>query len=583
MPARSAFTTRPVILARKGVVTSGHYLASAAGFRILAQGGNAIDAAAATCLVLTLVEPQNAGLGGEAPTLIYSARDRKVYSVCGMGWSPQALTIDWCRQNGIGMIPGDGYLPACVPATTDTWCLTLARFGTMTFAQISAPAIELAENGFPIYQGLRKTIASYEQLFTLKYPSTGKIYLPSGALLRNPDYANVLRQMSAAESACRKGRVAGIEAARDVFYKGSVADKILDFISRFPIQDATGQAHTGLLSYQDLTEWHASLEEPVSIDFRGLQVFKCSAWTQGPVFLQQLRLLDGYDLAGLGHNSTEYLHTFIECAKLAFADREAYYGDPLFDDVPFERLFSPDYARARRALVGAQASPDFRPGDIGRGIPEYATRPVLEDNDIHPIGSHTGDTTHLDTLDAAGNLVACTVSGGWFQSSPVIEGLGFPLGTRAQMFYLDPDRPNALTPHKRPRTTLTPTLVTRNGQPFLAFGTQGGDAQDQWTLQFFLNFWVFGMDLQASLDAPTVHSEHFPSSFYPRNADPLRISVERRISPRVRRQLAERGHLLRIPGDWAHGRVLAVCFDRENAILQAAASPRQSIAYAIGW
>ncbi len=583
MPAQPVFTTRPVILARRGVVTSGHYLASAAGFRILAQGGNAIDAAAATCLLLTLVEPQNAGLGGEAPTLIYSAKDRKVYCVCGMGWSPQAFTINWCRQNLIDMIPGDGYLPACVPATIDTWCLALARFGTMTFAQIAAPAIELAENGFPLYPGLQATIASHEELFTRTYPTTGKIYLPAGALIRNPDWANVLRQMSAAESACRKGRIAGIEAARDVFYKGSVAEKILDFISRFPVQDASDQAHTGLLSYDDIADWHASLEEPVSIDFRGLQVYKCSAWTQGPVFLQQLRLLDGYDLTGMGHNSADYLHTLIECTKLAFADREAYYGDPRFDDVPFEQLFSLEYAARRRELVGEQASPELRPGDIGRGIPEYATRPVLQDNDILASGTHTGDTTHLDTLDAEGNLVASTVSGGWFQSSPVIEGLGFPLGTRGQMFYLDPDRPNALAPHKRPRTTLTPTLVTRDGQPFLAFGTQGGDAQDQWTLQFFLNFWVFGMDLQAALDAPTVHSEHFPSSFYPHNANPMHVSIERRISARIRSQLARRGHRLSIPGDWAHGRVLAACFDQEHGILQAAASPRQSIAYAIGW
>jgi gamma-glutamyltranspeptidase/glutathione hydrolase len=389
--------------------------------------------------------------------------------------------------------------------------------------------------------------------------------------------------MSTAESACRKGRVAGIEAARDVFYKGAVAEKILDFITRFPVEDASGRAHTGLLSYDDMADWHASLEEPVSIDFCGLQVYKCSAWTQGPVFLQQLRLLDGYNLAGLGHNSTEYLHILVECAKLAFADREAYYGDPLFDDVPLERLFSPEYAARRRELVSAQASPELRPGNIGHGIPEYATRPVLEDNTLALSGGHTGDTTHLDTLDAEGNMVACTVSGGWFQSSPVIDGLGFPLGTRGQMFYLNPNRPNALAPHKRPRTTLTPTLVTREGQPFLAFGTQGGDAQDQWTLQFFLNYWVFGMDLQAALDAPTVHSEHFPSSFYPHNSEPLRVSIENRIPVRVQNQLARRGHLLSLPGDWAHGRVLAVCFDQENGILQAAASPRQSIAYAIGW
>ena len=579
----SIFTTRPVILARQGVVTSGHYLATAAGFRILAQGGNAIDAAAATCLVLNLVEPQNNGLGGEAPTLIYSAKERKVYSLCGLGWSPQAFTIDWCRQNGIDLIPGDGFLPACVPAMLDTVCLALARFGTLSFAQVAEPAIQLAEAGFPLYDGLRGTITAFEKLFSGKYPTTGKIYLPAGATIRNPEWAGVLRQMAKAEAAGKKGRVAGIESARDVFYKGAVAEKILDFISRTPVEDASGKAHTGLLSAGDLADWHATLEEPVSIDYAGLQVHKCSSWTQGPVFLQQLRLLEGYDLAALGHNSAEYLHTLIECAKLAFADREAYYGDPHFDEVPFDVLLSQEYAGNRRKLIGEKASSELRPGDVGNGVPEYTVRSILDDNRLSAHSTHTGDTTHLDTLDAAGNMVACTPSGGWFQSSPVIPGLGFPLGTRGQMFYLNPDRPNALAPHKRPRATLTPTLVTRDGQSVMAFGTQGGDAQDQWTLQFFLNNVVFGMDLQAALDAPTVHSEHFPSSFYPRTADPLGVSIEGRIPAEVRSELERRGHRLTVPGDWVHGRVLAVAYDQENGILQAAASPRQAIAYAMGW
>jgi len=586
----SLFTTRPVIQARRGVVTSGHYLATAAGFRILTQGGNAFDAAVATCFVLNLVEPHNNGLGGEAPTLIYSARDHKVYAVSGMGWSPQALTIEFFRQNGIDLIPGDGYLPACVPAMVDTMCLLLARFGTMSFAQVAAPAIELAEDGFPLYGELQEDIARCKQLFTDRYPTTGKVFLPggnapqAGERLRNPDWAGVMQRMCQAEAACGKGRVAGIEAARDVFYKGPVAERIVEFMAHHPVPDATGKAHTGLLTLEDMAEWHAGLEEPVSFNYRGLDVHKCSSWTQGPVFLQQLAILEGYDLRALGHNTADYLHILIEGAKLAFADREAYYGDPQFDEVPFDVLLSKDYAVQRRNLIEATASAEMRPGDAGRGFPEYAVHPVIEDNRMAwKASTHPGDTTHLDAADAEGNMIACTPSGGWFHTSPVITGLGFPMGTRAQMFYLNPQRPNALAPHKRPRATLTPTLVTRDGQPLLGFGTQGGDMQDQWTLQFFLNHVDFGMDLQEAVDAPTVHSQHFPSSFYPREAHPQQVSVESRIPEDVRKELERRGHKIRMPGDWEHGRVLAVASDQVHGNLQAAASPRQSIAYAIGW
>lgn len=596
-----AFTTRPVILARKGVVTSGHYLATAAGFRILAQGGNAIDAAAATCFVLNLVEPHNNGLGGEAPTLIYSAKDKQVYSVSGMGWSPAAFTVDWCRLNGIDLIPGDGYLPACVPATLATWCLALARFGTLSFAQVAAPAIELAEDGFPLYSNLHETIINFQQIFRDLYPSTGRIYLPGGRVpdvgerLRNLEWAGVLKRMAQAEVACGKGRVAGIEAARDMFYKGEIAGQIVDYITTHPVLDASGQAHTGMLTTADFADWHAVLEEPVRVDYHGLQVHKCSTWTQGPVFLQQLTILEGYDLKSLGHNSAQYLHTLIECAKLAFADREAYSGDPDFDQVPLDVLLSHEYAAQRRSLVGEMASPDMRPGAIGGIHPDYATRSVLEDNrrglrltgnGVTPPsgrGAHTGDTTHLDTVDGQGNMVACTPSGGWFHTSPVIEGLGFPLGTRGQMFYLNPERPNALQPHKRPRATLTPTLVMKNGEPYLAFGTQGGDAQDQWTLQFFLNVVDFGMDLQAALDAPSIHIEHFPSSFYPREAFPRQVSVETRLPQVVLDELEQRGHIISPSGEWAHGRVLAVAYDQEHQTLKGAASPKGLISYAMGW
>jgi gamma-glutamyltranspeptidase/glutathione hydrolase len=585
----STFTTRPVIMGQRGVVTSGHYLASVAGFRIMEQGGNAVDAAAAMCFCLNLLEPHLNGIGGEVPTLIYSAREKKTFAICGLGWSPQALTIDWCKQQGIDLIPGDGYLPACVPAVVDTWALAVARFGTLSFCQILRPAIELAESGFPVYERLRDAIAKNVYKFTEQYPTTGAIYCPGGRapqagdVLRNSDWANTLKLMCRAEEAARhRGRVAGIEAARDVFYKGEIAERIVDFITGDPVEDTSGSVHTGLLSYADVAEWRASIEEPVSLDYRGLDVHKCSSWTQGPVFLQQLAVLEGFDLKAMGHNSADYLHTWIECAKLAFADREAYYGDPAFDDVPFDVLLSKEYAAGRRALIGVQASRELRPGDAGRGVPDYATFDVRENN-RQALEAYIGDTTHLDAVDRAGNMVAATPSGGWIPSSPVIAGLGFPLGTRGQMFYLNPQRPNALAPHKRPRATLTPSLVTKDGEPWMVFGTPGGDCQDQWTLQFFLNVVDFGMDIQEALDAPTVHSEHFPSSFYPREAHPARMVAEDRIPPEVIAELERRGHEVVVTDGWVNGKCMGIRYDGERGIILGGVSPRGKIGYALGW
>jgi len=598
----STFTTRPVIMGTRGVVTSGHYLASAGGFRIMGQGGNAVDAAAAMCFCLNLLEPHQNGLGGEVPVLVYSAKEGKTFAISGMGWAPEAFTIDWCRQHHIDLIPGDGYLPACVPAMVGTWALALARFGTMSFAQVLQPAIELAEHGFPVYSGLHEHLAENAQKYAELYPSTGELYCPGGQVpevgevLRNPDYASVLRAMCRAEAAAQaRGRIAGIEAARDVFYRGEVAEKILDFIASSPVQDASGAAHTGLLSYDDLAEWHASVEEPVTQNYRGLEVHKCPPWTQGPVFLQQLAILDGFDLRSLGHNSADYLHVWIECAKLAFADREAYYGDPLFDDVPLDVLLSEAYAAERRGLIGAEASCELRPGDVGHGVPTYATFDVAADNrralglrgrsshDPDPGHGRGGDTTQLEAVDVRGNMVAATPSGGWIGSSPVIRGLGFPLGTRGQMFYLNPERPNALAPHKRPRATLTPTLVTRDDEPFMVFGTPGGDSQDQWTLQFFLNVIDFGMNLQEALDAPTVYSLHFPQSFYPRDAHPARVMAEGRIAREVIAELERRGHEMILDGDWVHGKVMGIQYDKAHGVILGGASAKGNIGYAFGW
>jgi gamma-glutamyltranspeptidase/glutathione hydrolase len=578
-------------MGRRGVVASGHYLATVAGFRIMEQGGNAVDVAAAMCFCLNLLEPQHNGIGGEVPTLIYVAKERKAFAICGLGWSPQAFTIEWCRAHGIDLIPGDGYLPACVPAVVDTWATAVARFGTMSLSQVLWPAIELAEDGFPVYQELHDYLAAHVDQFTARYPTTGQVYYPDGCvpevgeIFRNPDWANTLKLMCRAEAAAQhKGRTAGIEAARDVFYKGEIAERIVDFITTHPVEDASGSTHAGLLSYDDVAEWHATVEEPVTLNYRGLDVHKCSSWTQGPVFLQQLAILEGFDLQAMGHNSADYLHTWIECAKLAFADREAYYGDPRFDEVPFEVLLSKEYAAGRRGLIGAQASWELRPGDAGRGVPDYVTFDVAEDNRrTLDVAAHAGDTTHLDAVDREGNMVAATPSGGWISSSPVVEGLGFPLGTRGQMFYLNPQRPNALAPRKRPRATLTPSLVTQDGDPFMVFGTPGGDCQDQWTLQFFLNYVDFYLTIQQALDAPTVHSAHFPSSFYPREAHPGRVVAEGRIPREVIAELERHGHEVVVTDGWVNGKVMGIRYDRERGVIRGGVSPRGIVGYALAW
>ena len=598
----AGFTTRPVIMGARGVVTAGHYLAASAGLRILMQGGNAIDAAAAMGICETLLEPQSCGIGGEVPTLVYSAKERKTYAISGMGWSPKAFTIDWCRDNGIDLIPGDGYLPACVPAPVDTWATAVARFGTMSFAQVLQPAIDIAQDGFPVYQRLHDTLADSVDKFTDLYPTTGEVYYAGGGapklgeILRNPDFAAMLKSMCAAEKeGARKSRIAGIEAARDEFYKGRVAETIARFISDNPVEDASGEAHSGLLSYDDIAEWQADVEDPVSLGYRGYDVSKCSSWTQGPVFLQHLAILKDADLRGLGHNSADYLHLWIESAKLAFADREAYYGDPKFDDVPFDTLLSGDYARRRRAQIEAAASLEQRPGEVPGRDAAFTAVAVADDNrralgvaarETRDLGlghAHIGDTTHLDAMDAEGNMVAATPSGGWIGTSPVIRGLGFPLGTRGQMFYLNSARPNALEPRKRPRATLTPTIVTRDGDPFMAFGTPGGDSQEQWTLQFFLNHMEFGMDLQEALDAPTVHTTHFPSSFYPRASFSGRVVAESRIPADVLEELRRRGHDVQLTGPWANGKVMGVRHDKAAGVISGAASAKNNIAYAMGW
>ena len=612
-----AVTTRPLIRGRRCIVASGHYLATAAGFRIVEQGGNAIDAAAAMSFCLNLLEPQSNGLGGEVPILIHSANDRQVYAVSGVGHTPQAFTIDWCRRNDVDLIPGDGFLPATVPAPVGTWGVALARFGTMSYAQVLAPALELAANGYPVYAGLTDALQAKAEFFKAHYPSTAAIYLPGGRVpqpgefLSNPDFAKTLTTLCQAESTAGGSREKKLLAAVDAFYRSDIAKRIEEFVHQHPVIDSSGKAHAGLMTAEDMATWHARVERPVALNYRDLDLHKCHGWTQGAVFLQQLSILEGYDLAALGHNSPGYLHCLTETAKLAFADREAYYGDPDFDRPVLNLLLDESYGAQRRARIGDDASAEFVAGDIGVDLQIHDLHNVRRDNrialgldpdtplvmrdpeavrrdNLTAMGQagdepHTGDTTHLDAIDHHGNMVAATPSGGWIGTSPIVPGLGFALGTRGQMFYLNANRPNALAGHKRPRATLTPTLVTSRGRPWMVFGTPGGDAQDQWTLQFFLNHLEFGMDIQTALDAATIHCTHFPSSFYPRAAEPKTIHAESRIEPAALKELEERGHIVTVGGDFVHGKPMGIRIDVDTGMIWGGVSPKGQIGYALGW
>jgi gamma-glutamyltranspeptidase/glutathione hydrolase len=583
----NTFTTRPVYMGRHGVVASGHYLGARAGQRMFDKGGNAVDAAVASGFALNVLEPQSCGIGGEVPILVYSARDRKVHGISGQGCAGSSATIPWFRQAGIDPIPGDGFLPATVPAAFGTWATALAHFGTLSLADVLEPAIDYTESGFPMYPGLHAATDEVADRFRAEWPTSAAVYLPGGRipavgeLFKNPDWARTMKQVLAVEKkARRRGRRRAIQAAIDYWYQGAIAERIALFMQKNAFLDASGKKNHGLLTREDFASWQPRLESPLRVRYRGLDVFKCGPWTQGPVFLQQLLLLEGYDLAKLGHNSTDYIHTVIEAAKLAFADRERYYGDPDFTRVPLQELLSKAYTQKRRELIDAEmASLELRPGSVKLA---GARERSLRNTSGALSAAHRGDTTHTCAIDIHGNMMAATCSGGWIPSSPVVPGLGFPMGTRAQMFNLDPAHPNCLAPGKRPRTTLTPSLVLKNGRPWMVFGTPGGDQQDQWTLQFFLNVVDFGMNLQEAIDRPTFHTVHFPSSFYPHEYQLGGLVVEDRIPDATRQELAARGHLVASTDGWSNGKVMAVRLDASNGVISGAVSPRGQIGYVSG-
>ena len=577
------FTTRPVIMGTHGMVTSGHYLASRIGLQILEDGGNAVDSGVAMGFALAVLEPYIYGIGGEVPILIYMADRKRVVSLCGQGPAPREATIALFREKGIDTIPGDGPLAAAVPDAVATLIAALSGFGTMSLARVLEPSIDLAENGFPVYEQFQAAIQANMERFLKMWPTSGKTFLPHGRvpavgeLYVQADLANMFRKLVEGEyRERRRGRREALQAAHDVFYRGEIAEQMVRFSRENKLPDSLGNRHSGLMTMEDLSGYATRIEEPLSTDYRGHEVFKCGPWSQGPVFLQQLNILEGYDLAAMGHNSPEYIHLMIETAKLAFADREQYYGDPDFVDVPLQTLLGKEYAAERRRLIDPdRASMELRPGNAPSSSP-----PGKKSGPEPFMG---GDTTHQDAVDQWGNMFSATPSGGWFAGSPVIEGLGFPLGSRMQMFFLDPDHANSLQPGKRPRTTLTPSLVLKKGEPYMVFGTPGGDKQDQWTLQFFLNCVEFEMNMQAAVDAPTFHSNHFPSSFYPHGAQPGSLTVESRITGSTVTALEEKGHQVEVAGEWSNGRVVGIRFDAGSGLMSGVATARMETAYAMGW
>jgi gamma-glutamyltranspeptidase/glutathione hydrolase len=587
----SAFTTRPELTGTLGMVAATHWLAAQSGMAVLEAGGNAFDAAVAAGLVLHVVEPHQNGLGGDAVLLCHSAADGRTFVVCGQGPAPAAATPDRFAAEGLELIPGSGLLPAVVPGAFGTWMHLLARYGTLRFADVLRFALGYAEDGFPLPANAVEVIAAVAALFTEHWTDSAALYLlPGGRVpapdtrFRNPALARTLRRLLAAADAAGSSREAQIEAARAAFYTGFVAEEIDRYIRTSRVWDGTGEPRAGLLRYADLAGWRPAEEDPLRYDFRGFTVCKTGPWGQGPVLLQQLALLDGFDLADTAPGSAELVHTSVECAKLAFADRDAFYGDPRFTDVPLDALLSRAYTDERRRLVGPDASAELVPGSpagrLGRlprhGIPAGGPLPAVEPT----TGVTRGDTCHLDVVDRAGNLVSATPSGGWLQSSPVLPELGFGLPTRAQMFDLA-GGPNALLPGKRPRTTLSPGLVLRDGRPYLAFGTPGGDQQDQWPLVFLLDHLQYGQGLQAALDAPTWHTTHFPSSFHPRAATPRGLHAESRLGADVLDDLRRRGHRVTVEAPWSLGRTSAAG-PLEGGLVRAAASPRSVQGYAVG-
>lgn len=583
-------TLKPVVAGKRGAVAAGHPLVAEAGLRILQKGGNAVDAGVATVFAASVVEITHFGAGGECPILI-KLQGKPVVAINGAGTAPELATVEFYKSRrrddpglsadttypdrGAGIIPSFGPLSAIVPSVADSLLLALKDYGTLSFAEVIQPAIELAE-GFPVHSTLERKLARDRPVFE-KWPTTVKVYMPNGRLPKGgeifvqADLARTFQSMVETEREnSSRGRAAAIEAVRDYFYRGPIARRISDFC----------KGAGCLLRERDFAAYRAKVEEPLATKYRGIEVYKAGFWTQGPVFLANLNLLEGFELKSMGHNSADYVHTVVEAMKLGYADRDAYYGDPEFSQIP-PSLISKEYAKIRRPLIHSErASAEHIPGDPvrlqARAPEEFARARLSERN-----GGHQ-DTTCVNVIDKSGNMFSATPSGAWIPA--VIAGdTGIPLTQRAQSFVLTPGHPNQLAPRKRPRITLTPTLATKNGGPWLAFSTPGGDSQDQTLLQIFLNMLEFGMNPQEALEAPRFNSEAMFSSFDNHGDQPLVLEVEKRIPEGVLEQLRTRGHHLVVQSDWDNPTAATLVeYDSETGAVRAGADVRGH-RYALAW
>jgi gamma-glutamyltranspeptidase/glutathione hydrolase len=581
--------TRPELVGDFGMVASTHWLASGTGMSMLERGGNAADAAAAAAFVLQMVEPHLNGPGGDVPILLW---DNGVSVICGQGVAPMAATTARFAELGLDLVPGTGQLPAVVPGAFGAWLLLVERWGSMRLRDVLTPAVTLAAAGHRLLARVSEAVASVADMFREHWPTSAATWLPGGAVptagsrFRNPVLARTYQRVIDEAEARTSDRDGQFAAARDVWYRGFVADAIGRFCAEHEVMDTSGRPHRGLLTADDLAAWEPTVEQPLTFDYGRHTVCKTGPWGQGPVFLQQLALLAHTDLAAMPHLSADWVHTIVEASKLAFADREAWYGDPRHTDVPMADLLDPEYNARRAALIGDRASLDYLPGTPGGRTPVMPTRWTTPAG-AHPapagVGEPTlagGDTCHVDVVDRDGMMISATPSGAWLQSSPTVPELGFCLSMRGQMFWLEDGLPNSIRPGARPRTTLSPSFALRDGEPFLAFGTPGGDMQDQWTLHFFLNVVHGGLNLQEALDAADFHSLHMASSFYPRHAEPGRVVAEERLGTDVLAELRRRGHEVTEVAPWSLGRTSAVA--RDDGWLKAGANVRGAQGYAAG-
>ncbi|GLZ40276.1 gamma-glutamyltransferase family protein [Actinokineospora sp. NBRC 105648] len=589
------FTTRPTLRGTFGMVSSTHWLASQSAMRMLERGGNAFDAAVAAGFVLHVVEPHLNGPGGEVPAIVATAADPRPVVLAGQGPAPAAATIEHFTDLGMALIPGSGPLAAAVPGAVDAWLLLLRDHGTMSLEQVLEPAIGYAGAGHPLTAAVSATVATVRELFTEDWHTSAELWLPGGqppepgALFANPDYGRTLRRL--VDESRGPDREAGIDAAREAWRAGFVAEAV-DRFARQPFRDSSGARNAGVITGADLAGFSATWEDPVTLDWHGHTVAKVSAWSQGPTMLQTLATLDAVgDPAALDPSTTRGVHVIAEAMKLAFADRDAWYADS--PDVPLAALLSAGYAAERAALITDRASHEVRPGSPDGREPRLArhlrtrpadlpTDPTTGEPTVRANGVTRGDTCHVDVVDRWGNMISATPSGGWLQSSPVIPELGFPLGSRLQMFWLEDGLPGSLRPGARPRTTLTPTMVLREGLPVLACGSPGGDQQEQWQLLFLLRHLAGGQDLQEAIDAPTWHTTSLPNSFYPRDIEPGVLVVEDRLDPAVVAALSAQGHRIQLSDPWSLGRMCAVTRDPGTGVLAAGANPRGMQGYACG-